>query len=289
MPTGDTLVTHHSSLSTYHHFPFQTPDTLTHLHLQATLSFGNHHTDYYYYLTGGHLMDCFEEGLTSYPWQSGGTLPWTVDSTNRYSGRYSLRSGKIDYRQTSDLVIELLLPQPDSISFWLSTSTEPRYDKLIFSIDGRTYGNELWGETPWTRYAYRLTVGHHTLRWRYVKDESDSRGSDCVWLDDVTLPLALWDSTYGWFGNHTSLGIDNAQSSPLSAQLSIYPNPTTGVVTVEGIGTLRILDLYGREVYSSMLNAQSSMLSLDFLPDGIYILHLADNCRHTTHKLIIRH
>lgn len=287
LPTGDTLSSLHSQSSILRP-QFTTPDTLTHLHLQASLTLGNHHTAYDYYMIGGHRMDCFEEGVGSYPWQDGGTKPWTVDSSTSHSGHFCLRSGAIDYRQTSDLVIEVLMPQADSISFWIRTSTEPRYDKLMFSVDDVQRGTDLWGEMPWTRYAYLLSAGHHTLRWRYVKDESDSRGSDCVWIDDVTLPLALWDSDYGWFGDPTSLGIDDCSLSTTTAML--YPNPTTGIVTLEGSGTLHIFDLYGREVYSlPTIHHPLSTLHLDFLPDGLYILQLSDDSRHTTLKLIIQH
>ena len=111
LPTGDTLGG-----------VFTTPDTLTHLHLSGWLSLGNYRSDYDYYLVGGERMDSFEEGLSSYPWQQGGTQPWWVDSMESHSGRYSLRSGAIDYRQTSDLLLEVLLPQSDTLSYWARTS-----------------------------------------------------------------------------------------------------------------------------------------------------------------------
>ena len=286
LPTGDTLAIHHSSLIT-HHLPLTTPDTLTHLHIEASLMRGNHRKDYDYYMIGGHRMDSFEEGFGSYPWQQGGTLPWRIDSTVTRSGRYSARSGAIDYRQTSDLVIEVFLAQPDTLSYWFKTSSEVSHDKFIFYVDGTQRGEAWWGESQWMQRTHSLSAGHHTLRWRYVKDESVDAGSDCVWIDDVRLPLALWDSAYGWFGDTAWLGIAQEATMPLA--LDIYPNPTTGTVIVKEVGLLRLYDLYGREVYAETLRSPSSTLHLQFLPDGIYLLQVSAEKGIYNQKLIIQH
>ena len=286
LPTGDTLTTHHSSLIT-HHSSLTTPDTLTHLHIEASLMRGNYRTDYDYYMIGGHRMDSFEEGFDSYPWQQGGTLPWRIDSTVAHSGRYSARSGAIDYRQTSDLVIDVFLPQPDTLSYWFKTSSEVSHDKFIFYVDGTQRGEAWWGESQWIQRTHNLAAGRHTLRWRYVKDESIDAGSDCVWIDDVRLPLALWDSTYGWFGDTATLGI--SQEAPMPSAPVIYPNPTTGTVFVKGGGLLRLYDLYGREVYREALHSPLSTLHLQFLPDGIYLLQVTSERGIYNQKLIIQH
>lgn len=290
LPTTDTLLdtTSLSPLSPLSSFLFHTPDTLTHLLCQASLQAGAMHEDYSFYIVGGHGMDCFEEGFDSYPWQTGGTVAWQIDSNVRHSGKRCLRSGVIDYRQTSDLSIDLMLPQADSISFWLQTSTEARYDKLLFSIDGETVGSGVSGTTAWRRYSYLVPAGRHSLRWRYVKDESNAAGSDCVWLDDVTLPLALWDAPYGWFGNPATLSID-----PIDAHrptLNIYPNPTAGQVHLgnQTAGTLQVLDLYGHQLYVGTQQPYST-LDLSALVDGLYILHFSTTDGNSIRKILIQH
>lgn len=269
------------------HSLFTTPDTLNHLHIEASLMRGNYRTDYDYYMIGGHKMDSFEDGFNSYPWQQGGTLPWRIDSTVTHRGRYSARSGAIDYRQTSDLVIEVFLAQPDTLSYWFKTSSEVSHDKFIFYVDGTQRGEAWWGESQWMQRTHNISAGHHTLQWRYVKDESDDAGSDCVWIDDVRLPLALWDSAYGWFDDTATLGIN--QEGPKPFALDIYPNPTTGTVTVEGTGMLRLYDLYGREVYVELLYSPRSTLHLQFLPDGIYLMQVTVDKEIYNQKLIIQH
>lgn len=279
LPSGDTL-----------HSPFVTPDTLTHLHIESLLKQGNYRKDYDYYLIGGHRMDSFEEGFGSYPWQQRGTQPWIIDSTVTRSGRYSARSGAIGHRQTSDLVIEVFLAQPDTLSYWFKTSSESQYDKFIFTIDGVQRGDAWWGESQWIQRTHNVVAGHHTLRWRYVKDDSGSAGSDCIWIDDVRLPLALWDSAYGWFGDTATLGIEAPHIQ--YSTISIYPNPTSGTVTIEAseAGTLRVLDIYGREVYTfTTLHSPLSTLHLGFLPDGIYLLQVTTLQGIYNQKLIIQH
>ena len=288
LPTADLLIDTSllSPLSTLH---FTTPDTLTHLQLATQLHLGRYSAPSCHYLVAGERMDSFEEGFGSYPWRQGGTQGWVLDSVTRRSGRFSVRSGNIDYRQTSDLLLEVYLPRKDTLTYWLKTSTEAMYDKFQFYVDGDRRGTEAWGESDWTLRSHTIAAGRHTLRWRYVKDESGDDGSDCVWIDDVRLPLALWDSAYGWFGTAEPLvGIDNSPLSTPNSQLTIYPNPTTGTVTVDGSGTLHLYDLYGREVLSTPYSPLTT-LHLESLPDGIYLLLLRNAHGITYQRLILQH
>lgn len=283
LPTLDTLF--HTSPFVSLSSPFLTPDTLTHVHIESVLRMGNHRTVDDLFLVGGHRTDSFEEGFFSYPWQQSPNS-WVIDSSVSFHGRFCARSGAIRDEQYSDLAIEVWMPQADTLSFMLSTSTEIRYDKFQFSVDGRLWGYEQWGESQWEKREYLIPAGRHTLRWRYVKDASGSAGSDCIWIDDVRLPLALWDSAYGWFDNIGSLGIKHPDTP--NAVVRLYPNPTTGWVTVEGAGRLRVIDLYGREVLSTY-NNELATYNLSHLPDGLYFLQMASSGSITTQKLIIKH
>lgn len=268
--------------------PFTTPDSITHLHLTAEVRLGSYRKSYSHWLVGGERTDSYEDGIASYPWQTGGTNGWLVDSADAHGGRYSLRSGAIGSRQTSDLVLEVLLPQPDTLTYWARTSCEDIYDKLQFTVDGVQRANDLWGESHWRRYEVVINAGRHTLRWRYVKSESGVAGNDCAWIDDVRLPLALWDSAYGWFGTLDPLALP-PDDKPTS--IRIAPNPTTGNITVESAtrGELQVMDLLGRTLYSVTLNNTITTLQLGFLPDGIYLLSVGTPTSFQRQKIIIRH
>lgn len=267
---------------------FTAPDSIGHLYIGTDLYWGNwsSHTDRY--IVVGQDYESFEHGLECHPWRMGGTQPWTLDSTYSHSGRYSLRSGAIAGRQTSDIEIDLLLPHADTLSFWTLPSTEPNYDRLLFYIDGRQrYEN--WGEGTWSQKVFVLGAGRHTLRWRYIKDESTNRGSDCVWLDDIRLPMTLWEQPYGCGEDGSNLGVSTASYDEQPSR--IYPNPATDRLTVEcrGVERVTVMDLFGRAMLESVTDASAGMATVDTrnLSAGIYIvvLHSANHQEH--HKLII--
>jgi hypothetical protein len=264
------LSTLHSPLST-----LTTPDSLTHLRLRGHVGRGRYGRDYEYWLTAGGRAESFEEGFDSHPWNLNTVHPWVLDSTVSHSGRYSVRPAQIDHRQTSDLTLDLLLMAEDSIVFWVKMSSEDG-DKLSFSIDGQH--RKSWsGTLGWQRRAYALTAGRHTLRWRYTKDDSGTIGSDCGWIDDLRLPLALWDSAWGWFDTLASepgpVGIPNSPLSTLHSPLPPFPNPAGDWVTIGAAGELTLADIYGRTVMSAHTDGHTP-LDIGALPPGVYIATL---------------
>lgn len=114
--------------------------------------------------------------------------PWIIIDTLAYEGTHSMRSAaNLSNYDSSVMRITVNVTVPDSISFYYKVSSEQSYDKLFFLIDGVEKFNAS-GETDWTRAGYPLTVGSHTLTFRYKKDVSVSRGSDCAWIDNIKLP-----------------------------------------------------------------------------------------------------
>jgi hypothetical protein len=92
--------------------------------------------------------------------------------------------------QLSYIETTLNVTSPGDISFWYKVSSEPRFDKLVFRIDGSIKGK--WagysGTIDWTQEKVSVTAGIHTFRWEYSKDSTVSHGSDAVWLDDIFFP-----------------------------------------------------------------------------------------------------
>ncbi len=139
----------------------------------------------------GLIVEDFESGnFTMYPWTFGGNQPWTITNVAPYEGIYSAKSGTISHNQKSELLLERDVTSPDSISFYLKTSSEDNYDYLTFYMDGNELG-EWAGETPWTRAAFPVPVGEHIFKWEYKKDGSVASGSDCAWLDYIELPTTF--------------------------------------------------------------------------------------------------
>jgi hypothetical protein len=67
-----------------------------------------------------------------------------------------------------------------------------------------------------------------------------------------------------------------------SAILSVYPNPASGTVQVQGEGTLELLTLDGRVLYHGQADGMHQ-IDLSGLPAGLYVVALtnAQGQRHT--------
>ena len=123
----------------------------------------------------------------------GGSLPsgwigsWIIDG-NANSGSYSLKSNNISNNQEASVEVSVSAASDTEISFYRKVSSESGYDYLKFYIDGTQPSGASWsGSVPWGEVSYPITGGEHTLKWVYAKDNSESDGSDCAWIDDVVV------------------------------------------------------------------------------------------------------
>jgi hypothetical protein len=136
----------------------------------------------------GQVVEDWETNtFTKFPWQQSGAKPWALTSLRRWEGLYSSASGLISDYQNSQMFLSYASATDDSISFYISTSSEQDYDFLMFSIDGVL--QEQWsGETPWTRASFPVAAGQHVFKWIYLKDLAYAGGLDRVWVDFIALP-----------------------------------------------------------------------------------------------------
>ena len=130
------------------------------------------------------------------------------------------------------------------------------------------------------------------LKWRYAKDESTDQGADAVWMDDVQLPVVLWDSAYGC-REGDAVSIDAVGLSVAGKEITVYPNPSNGHVMVEcatdRIQQLSIVDIFGRCVYALQdVQAEAVSLDLAFLPKGVYMVQVRLEEGIENRKLIIK-
>jgi len=142
----------------------------------------------------GMIVEDWEtDDFIKFPWQQGGTRPWTITDLDPWEGIFCAKSGVITYLQNSNLTVTYPSVAADSISFYLKTSTEPDYDQLYFYIDSIFQGS--WsGETPWTRVAFPVAAGQHQYKWSYKKDIWEDVGEDCAWIDFIAFPIPVLPS-----------------------------------------------------------------------------------------------
>jgi len=120
----------------------------------------------------------------------GGTLVFSTDGNAQWTlvddvdGHDAVaRSGSIGDSQSTSL--RSSATGAGTLSFAWRISSEADYDKCFFYVDG-VQRAVIHGDVAWTEVSVEVSGdGEHSLEWRYRKDGSVSRGSDCAWLDDV--------------------------------------------------------------------------------------------------------
>ncbi|HSW67466.1 MAG TPA: T9SS type A sorting domain-containing protein [Bacteroidales bacterium] len=139
----------------------------------------------------GLLVDNFESGgLASMPWFSTGGNHWGVVQNTPFEGLYCALSGVIGHNDTTSLELIINVTVADTISFYRKVSSESNFDFLRFYINGIQRGS--WsGEQNWNRVRYPIPAGRHTLKWAYIKDQSDIGGTDNAMIDFVEFPPLL--------------------------------------------------------------------------------------------------
>ena len=108
-------------------------------------------------------------------------------SSTPISGTYSAQSGDISDGQSTNLEFVGIMAD-GAISFSYNVSSESNYDFLKFYIDGIQIAQ--WSGSQSGNFTTPISLGQHTLMWKYVKDGSVSVGLDAAWIDDVVIPVA---------------------------------------------------------------------------------------------------
>lgn len=223
-------------------------------------------------------IETFEtRDLRSFPWINDALRPWVIESAveNVYQGQYSLKSGAITNSQNTTLSINMKSISNDSISFFLKTSTENGYDKLLFYIDN-SFVFEKSGEYNWKRYAFAVSAGDHNYKWVYEKDYSTNNGDDAVWLDNIKFPF-----------NAKVISIDEIEDK--MDKITIYPNPAKDIINITNLkanSDIVLYDLLGR-VKLSISNKMVSNINVSSLPNGVYYLSIRSDKSIINNKIII--
>lgn len=122
-----------------------------------------------------------------------GNYPWELTTQNVYAGNYCARSktwsSYAGNSKNSELSLTWTSIADDSISFFSNVSSESNYDYFRFYIDGVKKEEKSGTDNNWSRSAYFVSAGTHTFKFSYEKNGSQSRGSDCAWIDNIHLPI----------------------------------------------------------------------------------------------------
>lgn len=219
----------------------------------------------------GFVMDSFEYGIFEPDyWTNDAVHPWQIVTLiNAPNGEQCAKSATIDHDESSQLALNFTSTESGSIHFYSRVSSENNYDFLIFYIDDEE--KERWsGDHWWQQHSYETLPGQHTYKWEYVKDYSVNGGADAAWIDYITLPPYL-DET----------------SEMAEMPLTLHPNPTTDQIHIvleqEGDFKILVFDTQGKLIFSEQ---NTIVISLKGLPTGIYQIIVVQNGQRWSRKII---
>lgn len=252
---------------------------------------------------GAELSTCLPAGLqiedwesntmTTYEWETSVTYPWTIATDQVYEGNYSAKSGDLpESGGESSLIINLEVLNTDNVEFYKKVSCEElfwgtMYDYLDFLIDGSSQGK--WcGEVAWSMQTYAVAAGNHELKWKYVKDNYTTSGSDCAWVDNIKLPA-----------HQGAVSIINTNNSASETSVEVYPNPASDIsylnvnLTRDTKAVVRVMNATGQVVYeySNEFNlyegSNSIVLNTSSYANGLYIVQITTSENTYNRNLII--
>lgn len=132
------------------------------------------------------MLYTFEDGVKPNFIYSGYGGSWPITTLARYSGSYSLSSPDIYDSQYTRASIAV---QGGTLSFYYYIQSEGGYDFFRLYIDGSQYISTS-GYVGWNYFIISLSPGNHSVIFEYSKDGSVSSGYDCVFIDQLNLPLS---------------------------------------------------------------------------------------------------
>ena len=225
-----------------------------------------------YYI--GILFEDFEnETFNSNLWQNDINSPWYIDSSEAYEGKHSLRSGDIDDDESTSISINIENFIDQNLKFYYKVSSEEYWDYFIFYIDGTPFIQE-HGVTNWKYAEYYITKGNHTFKWEYTKDPMSSDGSDCVWIDFITLPYSA------------CTGIDEKNID----DISIYPNPADETINIDikdnNIKPKDII-IYNNNGVKVIEQEFSDEIDISKLDPGLYMIKIRYNDNNYVRHILV--
>lgn len=235
-----------------------------------------------YYPTSGYdeftITDkiSFEQNQFSHNWNLSGNANWFVTNTESQDGSFCIKSGDINDNENSTIAISFTSSNAGQVSFYKKVSCEASssdiFDYLKFTIDGVEQGR--WDdEVAWSSESYNLSIGEHTIEWTYEKDYSVSSGSDCAWVDNITLPE----------------GVSNVKIIT-KKRIKVYPNPANNYIyfnTNAENNIIKIYDNTGKIVKTINSYQNKHRINISDLTNGIYFCKIKTDSSVSFSKFVV--
>jgi hypothetical protein len=122
--------------------------------------------------------------LSAWSMPSHSNAAWDIDSTVANTGAASLKSGSVAHGQNSSIRFRGFFSAGE-LSFYARLDSQYCCNQLQVLVDGVQVRGTYNSTMPWTRYTLPITLGVHTIEWRFVRDAYSGPSTDSAHIDDV--------------------------------------------------------------------------------------------------------
>lgn len=144
------------------------------------------------------------------------TGTYRITTVDKHTGTKCLQSAAIGDNGVSTNYITFNAVTGAKIGLWYRVSSEGNYDKLWLYLNDVLKVNAVSGEGDWTYVEWDASDGSNVIKMVYAKDGSVGRGSDCAFLDDLTISSPYASSGSAVFGPYI---IPPMVEDPISSML----------------------------------------------------------------------
>ena len=190
-------------------------------------------------------------------------------------------------------------------NFSILSINQNNYEFLVVSIISATYNSQcvdmymhpvsLSADTIYIRGFYNISgfpasiscIASDTINFQNVYPNANVINiSTGVFWEDPNNP-GVYDSIWNIKDSNFNINpllLPEPQGAPASGDFSIYPNPTTGALNIQGkmseLGNqVRIYDLTGRLIATHTLSNLPSTLDVSMLHNGLYMIGIGSRKR----------
>ncbi|RKD90531.1 two-component regulator propeller domain-containing protein [Mangrovibacterium diazotrophicum] len=165
-------------------------------------------------------------------------------------------------------VVQGIYREEDTGIFWLSTSNG--VSKLVPVIDAEVRS------TKSAQLSQSVTIDTQGITKPF---QFSVNGSEFVKNDGVIGDLEVGDYTFAITNAYDTLTINYSVQSlePENTELSIYPNPTTGILTISGdqLDWVEVFTLTGQKLLRAMVSGSEKQIDISQYVNGIYLLKIS--------------
>jgi Zn-dependent metalloprotease len=217
-------------------------------------------------------LDVAKQGWSAYYTSTSTSYCSGTSNLTAISGTFSDGSGTNQYGNNSQC--SWLIQPTNASSITLSFSefnTELNYDGVIV-YDGANNTSPVLGKFTGTNLPTAVTSTGGSMFVEFLSDPAVRAN--------------------GWTANYTSTIITGVEETLLMKDLKIFPNPTSGIFTIESClenaVTAQILDMAGKQVLKTyILNVGTNQIDASELSKGIYLIKLTYEGGYHIERLVL--